>query len=237
MRRLGQMAGRLLFPHACVSCGAEGGLMCGDCLNEIGAPATGLFVCPGCGLATPLGGVCDGCRGRSHLDGAVAYAPYARSVPRELLRLWKYEGTAEAERLAAGMFAAFIEARATFFNEWLGDGGCFMPVPLNWFRLARRGFNQSAILAKAAAGALGAGYRAGLLRRRFGWRAQAMIGDRQRRAINVRGVFRLVPGAAPPRRVVLIDDVMTTGATLQDAARALKEGGAEKVFAVIFLLG
>ena len=76
-----------------------------------------------------------------------------------------------------------------------------------------------------------------LLRKSFRWRAQATIADREARKGSVRGSIAVTPGATVPRRVMLVDDVMTTGATLEECAAALKTAGADRVFALTLLKG
>jgi ComF family protein len=104
-----------------------------------------------------------------------------------------------------------------------------VPVPLHWWRRLRRGYNQSEALARGLARVLALPCRTSWLRRARHTPSQVGKSAEQRRA-NVRGAFRAarVPAGAS---VLLVDDVMTTGATASEAARALKEAGAGRVVA------
>ncbi|WP_328596007.1 ComF family protein [Aureimonas psammosilenae] len=120
--------------------------------------------------------------------------------------------------------------------ELLIDADCVLPVPLHRFRLLRRRFNQSAELARRIAKADGRPYRPLALVRTRHTRRQVGLGSTQRRD-NVRGAF-LVPekhrAAIRDKRVLLVDDVFTTGATIDAATLALLRGGAKAVDVLVF---
>lgn len=224
------------FPHHCLACGAEGKVICEGCAAAELVPLEGIFVCPGCAAPSPLGARCGKprCRAATPLDGIVSAAPYARPVLRGLLRLWKYERVDEAGRALLGLFAGFARRHGRLFAELL-DGATVASVPMHRFRRAYRGFDQAALLAEAFRGETGARDTGALLRRRFRWSAQAVLGDDARRR-NARGSAAVV-GPVVGRSFVLIDDVATTGATLAACAGALKEAGAGRVWAVTLLRG
>ena len=113
--------------------------------------------------------------------------------------------------------------------ELLDDDPLLVPVPLHRWRLLRRGFNQSALLAGRIAKARGLDVAVdALLRVRATPRSRGM--SRSRRAANVRGVFKVArPEMVRGRNIVLIDDVMTTGATAEACARLLLRKGARRV--------
>ena len=114
-------------------------------------------------------------------------------------------------------------------REVLEGADLLLPVPLHWTRLLSRRFNQSALLAQAIRGAGGPPVAADWLVRRRRTPSQGMLGPLAR-ARNVRGAFVLRRGrSVKGKRVVLIDDVLTTGATAEECARVLRRAGAAYV--------
>ena len=143
-----------------------------------------------------------------------------------------------------GLVLAFKHAdrtqNAPAFAAWMARAGAdalaradlLVPVPLHWTRLVRRRFNQAALLARALSKRTGVPFAPDLLARVRMTRTQGDLTRAQRRR-NVRGAFQ-VRATAPLRgkTVVLIDDVMTTGATFEACARALRRAGAREVRAL-----
>ena len=121
--------------------------------------------------------------------------------------------------------------RAT--SRFAGRVDLVAPVPLHASRLADRGYNQSALLARPLAAALGVPFAARLIERTRPTPRQAEL-DRAARRENVLGAFRVrTPDQARGRRVLVVDDVKTTGATLGACATALDEAGAAKVLTIV----
>lgn len=239
--RSGREAGRLLvaaaFPHFCCVCGTEGPVLCSACAMDARTPLEGIFVCPGCGERTPLGARClrSRCAEKTHLDGLISVAPYGRPVLRELLRMYKYERVDEAGEALLGIFDAFVRKHLHALASLFG-GAAIVPVPVHRFREAYRGFNQSEPFAAMLASALGARLESNALRRRFRFRAQAALkADDERRSNARRSVLaaQVLAGST----YVLVDDVVTSGATLEVCAAALKDSGAGEVWAVTLLKG
>jgi ComF family protein len=108
---------------------------------------------------------------------------------------------------------------------------CVVPIPLHPRRLRERGFNPAALLARAIARERGCRFDASLLRRVRDTPSQTGLDRRARRA-NVRGAFEVRSGARAPRTIWLVDDVVTTGSTLSEAARTLRRAGAREVIAI-----
>ncbi len=235
--RLASRTGAVLFPHDCVACGLEGNVLCRECQELISAPLRGVFLCPVCGRGTPFGAVCSGgCRRTSALDGAAALAPYGHAVLRDLLHAYKYAGILEAGERLEEIWASWLR-RARPFAAAIAGNSRIVPVPLHYFRLARRGFNQADRFADALGRAAGATVTRDILLRRFRWKAQAGIAAATERRANAGGSVRSRPGVKVGGRLVLVDDVLTTGSTAQECARVLKRAGAREVWAVTLLRG
>ena len=197
--------------------------MCADCLREP-APLTAEFFCLNCRTSFrnsfPLdsAGRCMLCRsGRRGFDEAFCYGAYAGTL-RELIHLFKYGGMRRLARPLGDLLAAALPRDRQF--------DAVTAVPLHWRKRWRRGFNQSELLARVIARRRGIPLiRA--LRRGSATPAQAGLSHAQRRE-NVAAAFRARRGVAG-LRILLIDDVMTTGATAGACARALKKAGAQSV--------
>jgi ComF family protein len=121
-------------------------------------------------------------------------------------------------------------------REILAEADALVPVPLHWRRLWARRFNQSAMLAAAISAASGVRIASGALKRVKPTLQQVGL-SRTERAANVQGAFRVPPegrGVVAGRRLVLVDDVLTSGATVDGCARALLRAGAANVDVLIF---
>jgi predicted amidophosphoribosyltransferase len=235
-RGLPRLFGRLLFPHFCVSCDAEGAVLCAGC-RAAQPPLTGVFACPSCRVGTPFGSRCASrACGRTALDGLIAAAPYGNRVASRLIRLYKYEGVDEAAAEIGPQFDRFLVGLRPTLAAVLGDA-TVASVPLHFLREAGRGFNQADFFADRVATALGLGRVRGVLRRGgFSWSPQARLQDPARRVANASGAYAVVRRGAVGDWVI-VDDVATTGATLQECAKALKAAGARKVWGLTLLRG
>lgn len=231
---LGEVLGDLVFPWACERCGDQGpglsGPFCDDCRRELlhAAARFGTDACPRCALpAGPDANVrkgCSKCRGVSlgH-DAAVALGVY-EGVLRELCLRLKREPEAW---LAPWMGRLLAESLAQDRARW-PEGSWIVPVPLHWWRRLRRGYNQAESIAEGLGRSLGLPVRRPLRRVKATDKLASM--KARERAQAMRGVFRAsASGHLKGRTILLVDDIMTTGATAGAAARALKHAGARRI--------
>jgi ComF family protein len=213
----------LLFPPRCVACGTGGAVLCAACRASIRAPRPPL--CARCGQSLALlpsgraTAMCPACA-TGHGPQALT-ALYAASVydgaARQAIHALKYAGRRRLAQPLGDLLAA--EARRVDARP-----DVIVPVPLHKGRLRERGFNQAALLARRCAARLGVPCRSNLLVRVRPTPPQVGLSLVERRA-NVRDAFALAEGAGQSlagKRVLLIDDVATTGSTLDAAATALR---------------
>ena len=228
---------QLVYPPTCFVCDcslpAEERDVCSRCRNVL---TTDPFPwCPRCaasvGPYVPLEGGCSACRDQSfHFEGVLRLGPYDGLLREVILRMKHLSGEGLAEVIGE-LWAAQLEKR---LREVKAD--LIVPVPLHWWRRLQRGYNQSEALARAMAHRLGIPCLPGGLRRLRNT-PQQQKGATARRE-NVRNAF-----AAPARAslrgktVVLVDDVLTTGSTANDAARALRAAGAKWVVVAVLAGG
>jgi ComF family protein len=227
LRRAGIGLLDALLPPRCLACGeevAEPGLLCGPCWSAItflGPPH-----CACCGLPFAFenapGLLCGSCAGgRPEFDRARAVMRYD-DASRGLVLSFKHGDRTDA----APAYGLWLRRAGA---ELLDDADGLVPVPLHWTRLFLRRYNQAALLADALRRAGGPPVLPDLLVRRRRTPSQGHLG-RLARARNVRSAFALKRGAdIAGRRLVLVDDVMTTGATAAECARVLKRAGAARV--------
>ncbi|HHZ08014.1 MAG TPA: ComF family protein [Rhizobiales bacterium] len=231
---LGRGAARLLFPPVCAGCRRQvdsPGALCGECW-----PKLRFLERPWCAvLGTPF--THEMGEGALSPEAIANPPPFARAraavaysgVAREMVQGLKYNDRTD---LAPWMARWMARAGA----ELIADADLVVPVPLHWRRFLSRRFNQSAELARALATASGRPFDPGALVRRKVTRQQVGL-DAREREDNVRGAFSVPPGArarVAGRRVLLVDDVYTTGATVAAATRALRRAGATAVDVLTF---
>jgi ComF family protein len=161
----------------------------------------------------------------------VRLGPY-RGLLRDLILRMKHSGN---EGLAEAVGEAWSERLAAKVRDFGAD--TVIPVPLHWWRRWRRGFIQSEILAESWARRLRLPFRPRWLRRVRWTPMQSALTPTARRE-NVRSAFRVSESVGlRGRRVLLVDDVLTTGSTVHAAARALKDAGAQSVWVAVLAHG
>ena len=221
-----------LFPPRCHCCRAfipDAGRIhiCSRCLGDMKLLSSPL--CPICGIpfATP-GGIdhaCSSCISDPPPFTAARAAMVHDGPARDLVHRFKYDGKVQLRRPLGLLFA---ERLAPFIAASAPD--VVIPVPLHLNRLRQRGFNQAVLLGEVVAKEWGLPLdRTGLCRTRM-TEPQTEFSALERRR-NVRGAFGFGNGAAVVgRKVLLVDDVYTTGSTAGECARTLRRGGAAEVF-------
>ena len=213
----------LVFPPRCAGCGAFGSFLCDGCLAA--APRAGPPRCPVCWMP-PEGRLCDRCRDVPPAFEAARCPFVYGGAARDAVLALKYEGVSALAGAMAGPMAACLE-------EWSTPVQALVPVPLVGGRKRRRGYNQSELLARELSRRVGLPVVRALDRRAAG-PAQARASDEAARRANVAGAFAVRRAREVDGPLLLVDDVMTSGATLDACAGALDAAGLGPVFAITF---
>lgn len=239
LKRAWVALGELLLPRTCAVCGAEPAgcdLLCADCAGTLRALPEAR--CPHCARACPADSGkgpapgaarvtrCAECRKRPPPFRCVVAAMRSAGVVREVIHGFKYEGKRHLLPLLGRWIAEAADdplLRAPPVEAWV-------PVPLHWSRLWWRGFNQAALLARAVARKHG-GPCIEALHRTRSTGTQTRL-EKEQRWQNLHGSIGVKKRALPRirgREVVVVDDVLTTGATAHACAHALLRAGARGV--------
>ena len=214
----------LLFPQYCVGCGKEGGFLCSSCrqsLPEITPP-----LCPRCGRPQSSGILCPSCVAwQAKIDGI--RSPFRfDGVMRQAIHQLKYRN-----------LRALVIPLAKLLHDYLIayplSAEVLVPVPLHPKRLRERGYNQSGLLAQELGKLTNLPVVEGCLIRRHHTPPQARTTTVEERWSNTADAFACRDRELRDRSVLLIDDVSTSGATLDACAAALKDAGANSVWGLV----
>ena len=211
-----------LFPPECIGCGKEGVLICSECWHSM--VRADLNSCIYCGAQLSKRGVCTRCEHLQHAIHELRYVAAYQGVMRTAIHRLKYERDLGIALELADMLAQIMQA-----TNWQID--LIMPVPLSEKRKAQRGYNQAALLAYPLSLQLHIPENTKGLVRVHETRSQVNLNFKERQE-NVQGAFSADPAIVKDKTILLVDDVFTTGATINAAAAALREAGSKRVYAL-----
>lgn len=222
----------LIFPKFCVGCGVEGSWICPTCREQIiciKQPS-----CPICQRVTTQGQFCHRCRKKSSLTGLVVAAYYQEGPLKEAIHTFKYEGVFDLARDLGKILCDRLNLIPP--TKWNKVGVVVMPVPLHQSRQNRRGYNQSALLAKEIC----QNYHWQLAKNKLQRikktkHTQVELSGKARRE-NIKNCFSWAgkQNEYQNKIILLVDDIYTTGATLQECAKVLRrESGAKEIWGVV----
>lgn len=215
-----RQAGRVAWAPKCLVCGEAGAGGLDLCTGCRAALPWNHNACPRCALPTPHGELCGACLRRPPpLDATTACFTYGFPLDR-LVPRFKFHQDLAAGRLLAELATPHLRQAAR--------PQALVPVPLHRARLRARGYDQALELARPLARALSLPLSADALLRPRATAPQSEL-DAATRRRNLRQAFAVDPAAKLPGHVALVDDVMTTGATLAACARALRRAGVQRV--------
>ncbi len=228
-----QSFNQLLWPTVCISCrqsiSQTDNKLCKNCWDQL-LTCTGADYCRRCGRDVGrfamLAGICPDCQGKEVQFDSIARAGVYDQILQKMILAFKNGGT-ELDSVLAFLANSALEGSGFYHDVEL-----FVPVPLHWTRRLFRGYNQSHVLAGKISHST-ATISTDLVRIRR-TRAQPAMVSPAARARNVAGAFGVrYRHEFAGRKICLIDDIKTTGATLNECAKMLKQAGASKVFALV----
>jgi competence protein ComFC len=211
-----------LYPPSCCSCWKIGKLVCDDCFSSIQTPDVN--TCKLCGESLKKPGVCLRCRTNPPHFHSLRSLGYFTGSLRDAVHSLKYQ-----RNLGLGEFFSIPLAQVIQRERWQID--LITAVPLNKKRRKERGYNQAEILARPVAKKMGISYSSNLIQRIKHTNSQVGL-SLQERQNNVVNAFLAVPALVKSKNVLIIDDVATTGSTMDACAKALMDAGTKNVFAL-----
>jgi predicted amidophosphoribosyltransferase len=214
---IGVALAEVFSPVRCAGCDLPGAALCPQCVGELPL-IDKAAACPRCGADGGSRG-CAECRGHTFVFERAVCAGRLEPPLSRAITLYKDAG----ERRYAALLGGLVLGACGPWHGW-SDAVCAIPPSRE--ALARRGFDHTRGLATALATAFKVPVVSRLAVPRT--RDQRALG-REERFANMRDSFRLLPGPPLPRRILIVDDVLTTGATLDGAARVLLDAGAEEI--------
>jgi len=214
-----------MLPQMCLLCDKEieKGMICDNCLDYL--PLVKPPVCHRCGRPTSSGTVCYFCRNDSALDHGRAWMLFVPPSDKMIYH-FKYRSKTRLAHILGRAMAALIQ---TDHKQRQAD--TIVPVPLHWWKQLRRGYNQAALLARIISQETGI-IRQNKLKRVKNTRSQTRMNEHERQE-NVLKAFTVSANGIKNKKVILVDDVLTTGATMNECARVLKERGATEVYSCV----
>lgn len=225
----------MIYPRRCPVCDgvvlAEEGLICKGCVGKL--PYIKTPYCMKCGkeLRYEEEEYCGDCRKWEHAYTAGRALFSYNQVMQRSVAAFKYKGRQE--------YAAFYGSEmAKWFKQQLKrwDAQILIPVPVHKSRSRQRGYNQAALLAKSLSRYTGIPVDEGILVRTKKTVAQKSLNNKERRK-NLQGAFQLVKNVVQYKKIILVDDIYTTGSTADACAGVLLQGGAEQVYLLCLCIG
>ena len=257
-RKLRDLFLDFIFPIECLKCGREGFWLCKKCFRELNFSKS--QHCLLCGKENKFGEFCHGCKNNYNLDGVWIAGDYEDEVIANLIKKFKYSLIKDIGGYLGEFLILFL--RDLINRNRIGlidlDGGLdyrkfkqtiecsdilfnfsqnmIMPIPLHSRKKLWRGFNQAEILARIVADFFNSELFINKLIKIKKSKPQAKLNKLQRK-INIKGCFAWRGNSLAGRNIILVDDVATTGSTLNECAKVLKENGAGKVWGLVVANG
>ncbi|MSU60538.1 MAG: ComF family protein [Candidatus Staskawiczbacteria bacterium] len=226
----------LFFPSFCLGCKKEGTFLCYDCKSTLEISEYNYCLCNKDPLRLPAeekNGKCGRCRNKK-LSGLYSALPYKEKfLTRKLIYQFKYQPYIKSlsKPLAEILIEHFVLAKNNTEDIW--ENSILIPVPLEIKRLKNRGYNQSEAVGKELGHMLNVPLTAGNLVKIKKTLPQMELSAKDRQE-NLKDAFAIKnPQEITNKKIFLVDDVYTTGATMEECAKTLKEAGAKQVWGIV----
>ncbi len=219
----------LLFPEKCRGCGLPDTALCNDCFRKLRAPE---IFCFACGKESDAG-ICAACARAWDISPVKVFwaARYSNPPVKTLIRDLKYKS---ATKVAGTLSQIFCDNVGHVLKNLKSKNAVIVPVPITPQRLRERGFNQSEILAAALSRHTGITLTNDILFKIKNTASQVAVAERTLRLENLQGSFAVPdPQKIAGKTVILVDDILTTGATIIECSRELKKAGAKNIIALV----
>lgn len=226
----------LIFPKICLGCKKEGSYLCKNCLEKI--PLTDKFICHFCGQPSFLGRTCEKCQKKFYLTGLIFACSYKNDLVKEAIKILKYKYLQELSKPLSYLLIKCLK-NSHFFSNFSQPNFHYLviPIPLHRKKFLSRGFNQAELIAQEMAKEFKLELKNDLLIRAKNTISQTDLKENQR-FLNVKDVFKVKEKKFVKDKIIfLVDDVITTGATLNEAAKVLKRVGAKEVWGLTISRG
>jgi ComF family protein len=228
----------ILFPISCLGCGRDKIWLCESCQQKI--PVLEEFFCPVCSRGSLRGETHDHCRRSSNLDGIFIAGDWKNKLIRKIIHCFKYNFIQDLKTPLSKLLIEKLEQADNFFVPTLSERyfEAIVPVPLFSRRELWRGFNQAELLGREVSDFLLIPLLLRAVKRIKNTKTQ--VGKNQKaRQKNMFGAFvpGLEIGEVKGKKILIVDDVVTTGETMQAVAKALKAAGAVEVWGLCLARG
>ena len=222
-KKLGGLITDLVFPISCLVCGKEGSYLCANCQAKL--PRLEKQQCLVCQKPSPFGKTHPECVTRNSVDGIISSLTYKNPTVQEIIRVFKYNFVSSLSQPLSEMIIEAMQTQglADYFRDFV-----IVPVPLHPRRHNWRGFNQALLLSQALSQTLEIPIDEELIKRVKFTKPQVQLKAKERKT-NIEKAFSLQANAAN-KKIILVDDVVTSGATLNEIAKLLKQSKVSEVW-------
>lgn len=233
----------VIFPIHCISCGRfssqnQRDYLCKSCLRLI--PIKKTLECIGCKKSSPLGKTCPGCQKEyGSIDHLLIVSDYKNPLLEKAIKIFKYRFVSDMAEPLGHLIKKYVTwlAKEKKFNL-TAENPVIVSIPLHPRRLNWRGFNQAEIIAQTLGDFLQQNIQTNTIVKVQESKAQADIKEKDQRLENPKNKFRIINvSTIKNKNIILVDDICTTGATLNECARLLKESGAKRIIGFVIARG